>query len=72
MWLGLMTRLRFDRSGTHTPSDVEYVDLASFYGKEHAISSDNHLTNLLRELVVLGCEWEPLWHKSKLCENRRS
>jgi len=50
-------------------SYVEHMNLPPFYRKEHAIATDNHLTNLFGELVVFGRAGETFRHDSELFEN---
>jgi hypothetical protein len=49
--------------------NVENVNSASFYSKEHAIATDNHLTNLDGKLVVFWRKREALGNKRELTDN---
>ena len=51
------------------PSYVEHMNLPAFYREQHAITANNHLTNLLGELIVFGRERETFRYDSELFEN---
>jgi hypothetical protein len=48
---------------------VEHVDFALSDGEEHTITTDNHLTNFLRELVVFRRKRKAFRHYAELLGN---
>src|SRR5258705_8956932 len=60
---------RLERSNVCS-SNMKHVNLATLDGKQHAITTNYHLPNLFRELVIFGREREGPRHNAKLFENR--
>jgi hypothetical protein len=46
--------------------NVEHVDFAYSDGEQHTITTDNHLTNFLRELVVFWRKGKAFRHYAEL------